>query len=66
MLVKVQYSRSAGLPSQYDEWAQRRVPADRSEAWEEKLVVLRKGAVEIWEDWVSQSRRVCFVFPPKC
>ena len=53
MLVKVQYSRQAGLPNDYDEWAQRRVPADRSEPWEEKLVVLRRGVVEIWEDWVS-------------
>ena len=51
----MQYSRSAGLPNDYDEWAQRRVPADRSEPWEEKLVVLRRGVVEIWEDWVSKA-----------
>jgi hypothetical protein len=58
ILVKRQYSRASDLPKEYNDFCQRKVPADRSEHWEELLVVLRMGRVEIWEEWVS-SRLVC-------
>lgn len=53
MLVKTQWSRSTNLPTSYDAYAQRKEPANRSESWEEMMVVMRKGTVEIWQDWVS-------------
>lgn len=52
MLVKKQWSRSSDLPSGYNQQTQRKIPVDRSESWEERLVVLKKGRVEIYEDWV--------------
>lgn len=58
MLVKKQWSRSSGLPPGYNEQTQRKIPVDRSEAWEERLVVLKKGRVEIYDDWVRVASRV--------
>ena len=55
MLVKKQWCRSSGLPPGYNEQTQRKIPVDRSEAWEERLVVLKRGRVEIYDDWVRAA-----------
>ncbi|CED84565.1 Pleckstrin homology domain [Phaffia rhodozyma] len=51
MLVKVQWSRLSSLPSGYDAYTQRQEPANRSEPWEEMMVVMRRGRIEIWQNW---------------
>lgn len=62
MLVKKQWSRSSDLPSGYNQQTQRKIPVDRSESWEERLVVLKKGRVEIYEDWARfTSHAVVFI-----
>jgi hypothetical protein len=49
-------SKSSGADRPgYNEQTQRKIPVDRSEAWEERLVVLKRGRVEIYDDWVRAA-----------